>query len=109
MLTLKLPWGIEQSSLGEIWSLAHEDVDSSDWQKTPTQSRSNAIRNFIIHFGDQECFIFWYVNLLLLKYIPIEKEMYRINCYNVIKSFRSKINVLENDLGYLAIFSSEFK
>jgi hypothetical protein len=59
MLTLKLPWGIEQSSLGEIWSLAHEDVDSSDWQKTPTQSRRNAIlRDFIIHFGDKGFFIF---------------------------------------------------
>jgi hypothetical protein len=66
------------------------------------------MRDFIIHFGDNECFIFLYVNLLLLKYIPIEKEMYQINCY-LIKSFRSKINVLENDLGYLAIFSSGFK
>jgi hypothetical protein len=70
MLTLKLPWGIEQSSLGEIWSLAHEDVDSSDWQKTPTQSKRNAIRDFIIHFGGKEFLIFLYAKLLPLNLFP---------------------------------------
>jgi hypothetical protein len=37
---------MEQSSLGEIWSLAQEDDDSLDWQSIPTQNRNKVTTTF---------------------------------------------------------------
>ena len=54
MLTLKLPWRIEQSSLGDIWSLAHEEDKgiSSDWEFTDVLTSTRIANCANRHIGD---------------------------------------------------------